>query len=163
MASMHNIGSGATVGREPIGVPIARIELDNGIKFVIQKSNLPLTIGRAADCDISIPSSLVSRHHCDLYLANGVLCLKDTSFNGTCIDMRTVKRESVSIEHEALIKFPGDISIRILPLGETKRKSQTSERRGAERRQGDRRQNVTVVKFERRVTGVDRRLTERRA
>lgn len=151
-------------------LPIARIELDNGISFSIEEANLPVTIGRATECDICIPSGHVSRHHCQLYMVNGVLCLKDTSSNGTVIDDRVVKQGSVSIQGPTTVSFAGEVRIQILPttgrgaVREERRhrnERRQGDRRASERREGDRRHSNIIVNFERR-TQDDRRTSERR-
>lgn len=143
---------------DPSTTSVARIELDNGISFTVPMSNLPITIGRAADCDICIPSGMVSRHHCALYLVNGILCLKDTSSNGTLIADRLVKQATVSIQHSTSISFAGEVYIRIVPT----RYGTRQDRRRTPRRDTDRRQRVVFVNFDRRRANSDRRTNERR-
>lgn len=144
--------------------PVARIALDNGISFNVEAANLPLLIGRSADSDICIPSGHVSRHHCELYMVNGVLCLKDTSSNGTVVDNRTVRQESISIQSTATVVFAGEVKITITPSdGSATPRTQPprEERRGGDRRGDDRRQKKVIVNFERRVSE-DRRTGDRR-
>ena len=138
---------------------LARIELESGISFGLQRANLPLKIGRASDCEICIPSAMVSRHHCELFLLNGVLCLKDTSSNGTLVDHRLVKQRTVSIRSVTEVLFAGEVCIRIIP-GKIPAPGIRQERRRLDRRQGDRRQHQIVVNFDRRLT--DRRQSDRR-
>lgn len=140
---------------------VARIQLESGISFSVQEANLPLSIGRAADCDICIPSGMVSRRHCELFLLNGVLCLKDTSSNGTMIDQRVVKQGSVSIQDETSVTFAGEVGIKITPCN-TRSTQPAVDRRKRDRRQRDRRQQVVVVDFERRKASNDRRTGDRR-
>lgn len=161
LAYMQNMEDKTAIREEPEPTAIARIELESGIRISIQPANLPLTIGRATDCDICIPSGTVSRHHCELYLVNGVLCLKDTSSNGTMIGERLVKRGSISIRGITSVNFAGDVGIRIIPAI-ARRPKVREDRRRNERRQGDRRQKVIIVSFDRRKPGNDRRTIDRR-
>ena len=142
----------------------AKIELGNGISFSINESNLPLLIGRGHNCDIRVPQSSVSRQHCELYLKNDVLSLKDTSTNGTIVGSKRLKGESVSIDTLTTIIFAGESSITITPstVGEVIRDKRFNlKRRENDRRQTERRTNATVVQFERR-TDETRRTTQRR-
>ncbi len=141
-----------------------KIELDNGICFSINAGNLPWLIGRGQNCDIRVPQSSVSRQHCELYLKNGVLFLKDTSTNGTIVGNNRLKGESISIEAPTSIIFAGDTSITITPsvVGEVIRDERfNSNRRENDRRQTERRTNATVVHLERR-TEETRRTMQRR-
>ena len=74
---------------------IARIELEGGVNFNVTESCLPMQIGRERDCDITIPNGHVSRHHCELFMANGVLCLKDSSSNGKLVPYRCPQKTHV--------------------------------------------------------------------
>ena len=78
--------------------PLAKIELDNGISFSVNEGNLPLLIGRDHSCDLCVPRNDVSRHHCELYVENDVLFLKDTSTYGTIVGNRRLRGESVPID-----------------------------------------------------------------
>ena len=149
------------VVEQPAHKPVAHVEFENGIVVNVLASSLPLTIGRSASCDLSIPSGHVSRKHCELSMAGGVLRLKDTSSNGTQVDDRTIHNETVSITRRTEIMFAGDVRIVITPtLQECV--SETDRRSESDRRQDDRRQESVVVKFERR-TDLERRLVDRRA
>ncbi len=141
-----------------------KIELDNGICFSINAGNLPWLIGRGQNCDIRVPQTSVSRQHCELYLKNGVLFLKDISTNGTIVGGKRLKGESVSIDAPTTIIFAGESSITITPstVGEVIRdKRFNSNRRENDRRQTERRTNATVVHLERR-TEETRRAMQRR-
>ena len=143
---------------------VVKIELENGIRFSINEINFPWLIGRGHNCDIRVPQSSVSRQHCELYLKNGVLFLKDTSTNGTIVGSKRLKGESVPIDASTTIIFAGDTSITITPsaVGEVIRdKRFNSKRRENDRRQTERRTSATVVQFERR-TDETRRTMRRR-
>ena len=143
---------------------LVRIELENGIRFSINESNLPWLIGRGQNCDIRVPQSSVSRQHCELYLKNGVLFLKDTSTNGTIVGNNRLKGESISIEAPTSIIFAGDTLMTITPsaVGEVIRdKRFNSNRRENNRRHTERRTNATYVQSERR-TEESRRTMQRR-
>ncbi|MBL6691396.1 MAG: FHA domain-containing protein [Pseudomonadales bacterium] len=93
---------------------IAKIELGNGISVAIREDQLPLTIGRAKDCDIRICEPTISRLHCELFLDRGhELCLKDLSANGTVVNNRTMVGESVRIGNSSDVWLADNCSIRI--------------------------------------------------
>ena len=143
---------------------VAKIELDNGVSFAVNEGDLPLLIGRGADCDISIPSGHVSRHDCELFLQNQALCLRDVSTNGTVVGGRSIVGESVSLKGRTPVLFAGEAMITIVASGiNDSRKSQDlrSERRAQDRRVSERRANVCKVDFERRSDA--RRCLQRRA
>ncbi len=53
----------------------------------VNLKSLPATIGRAKDASITLPHSLVSRHHCEIYEVNDALFVKDlNSLNGTYLN-----------------------------------------------------------------------------
>ncbi len=129
---------------------VARIGLANGISFTLTEDSLPVVIGRDRTCDICIPSGHVSRRHCELYLINGVLCLKDTSTNGTSVGNRTVRQESCSIKEATEILLAGETRITVTPEAEAAPAVRPAERRGSERRSHDRRESSVVVRLDRR-------------
>ncbi len=93
---------------------IAKIELENGISVAISEDQLPLTIGRAKDCDIRISEPTVSRLHCELFLDRAQeLCLKDLSVNGTTVNDRIVLGESVRIGNSSNIWLADHCSLRV--------------------------------------------------
>ncbi len=62
---------------------------------------LPVTIGRSREAVINLSHPLVSRHHCELFEANGVLMVRDLdSMNGTFVGSQRVS--------EAVVR-PGDL------------------------------------------------------
>lgn len=147
---------------EPVQRPVARVELENGIGINVLESSLPLTIGRSGSCDISIPSGHVSRRHCEIYLVNGVLCLKDTSSNGTTIGKRKIRKESVSIKGRTTLMFADEVKLTITPAVATEIQGADDQRHREQRRGGDRRQRSVVVSFERR-SNRERRDGDRRS
>jgi len=71
-------------------------------------------IGRSADCQVSLPSSLVSTHHARLRLDGGAWFLSDLgSTNGTSVNRRPVSREQ-RLEYGDLIQV-GDVQLRLAP------------------------------------------------
>ena len=71
-------------------------------------------IGRSADCQVSLPSSLVSTQHARLRLDDGVWFLSDLgSTNGTTVNRRAVRREQ-RLEYGDLIQV-GDLQLRLAP------------------------------------------------
>jgi pSer/pThr/pTyr-binding forkhead associated (FHA) protein len=60
-----------------------------------RQSEIPLktraVIGRQTDCQIRIPSSSISRHHCEVTLADGKVLLRDMgSSNGTYVNRQKI-------------------------------------------------------------------------
>ena len=52
---------------------------------------LPATVGRSREAAINLSHPLVSRHHCELFEANGVLMVRDLdSMNGTFVGSQRV-------------------------------------------------------------------------
>ena len=169
---------------------IARLELENRMSIAIHESSLPVSIGRGNDCDISIPDSHISRHHCEVSSVNGVLCLRDMSANGTFVGDRRVTDESVTIPESCRINLGGSVNLTLMPEqanrdsvskrrkknGRYEAKKLTADprserlsddqrsapdRRAEDRRQfSERRSNVVRVDFDRR--DVERRADERR-
>ena len=49
--------------------------------------NLPTTIGRSRDADLTVAHPMVSRHHCEIFEADGALMVRDLgSLNGTFVN-----------------------------------------------------------------------------
>ena len=65
--------------------------------------HLPAVIGRSRTTDVRLGNPLVSRHHCEVFEANGMLMVRDLgSLNGTFVgDMR--------IAEQAMPVKPGDL------------------------------------------------------
>ena len=138
---------------------IARIEMENGISFMVNRASLPLTMGRDAKSGICILQNQVSRRHCELYLENDELRLKDVSTNGTEVDGRRLQGDSTPIESRTEIAFTTDTTLFITPFRIEERR-QTTDRRVKDRRTSDRRTEDIVVDLERRKQ--NRRITNRR-
>jgi hypothetical protein len=62
---------------------------------------LPTIIGRSREVAITIAHPMVSRQHCELFEANGVLMIRDLgSLNGTVVDGRRIKEAPLPPETE---------------------------------------------------------------
>jgi pSer/pThr/pTyr-binding forkhead associated (FHA) protein len=66
-----------------------------------RQSEIPLKgraiIGRQTDCQIRIPSSGISRHHCELTLADGKVLLRDMgSSNGTFVNRKKIQQAQLA-------------------------------------------------------------------
>jgi pSer/pThr/pTyr-binding forkhead associated (FHA) protein len=144
---------------------VARIELDSSISLSIYESNLPLLIGRDSSCEICVPQARVSRQHCELFLESNVLCLKDTSTNGTMVGNRRLIGESTSIQDRTDILLTNEVTIAITPYAVSECSGDrrvTPDRRQDDRRKQERRTaDVSVVNFERRGDGTRRRAQRR--
>jgi len=148
------------------GERVVTIRLEDGICFSYGGVSLPLRIGRGADCNICIPSGHISRHHCELFVQNGRVCLKDTSSNGTTVNGREVHDESALLEDRTTIFLAGEVKIAITvregaietishdlespDAGDESDSGSASERRGEDRLSLERRSSISVVDFERR-------------
>ncbi|HLA85403.1 MAG TPA: FHA domain-containing protein [Thermoguttaceae bacterium] len=54
--------------------------------------NLPATIGRSRDADLTVGHRMISRQHCEAYLADGVMMIRDAgSLNGTYVGGRRIR------------------------------------------------------------------------
>ena len=52
----------------------------------------PTKIGRSRDADLTIPHPMISRQHCELFEADGLLMVRDVgSLNGTMMGGRRIK------------------------------------------------------------------------
>jgi predicted component of type VI protein secretion system len=52
----------------------------------------PTKIGRSRDADLTIPHPMISRQHCEVFEANGLLMVRDVgSLNGTMVGGRRIK------------------------------------------------------------------------
>jgi pSer/pThr/pTyr-binding forkhead associated (FHA) protein len=66
-----------------------------------RQSEIPLRtraiIGRQTDCQIRIPSASISRHHCELTLADSKILLRDMgSSNGTYVNRQKIQQAQVA-------------------------------------------------------------------
>lgn len=80
----------------------------------------PTKIGRSRDADLTIPHPMISRRHCELFEADGLLMVRDTgSLNGTMIAGRRIKEAPLPPQAEfsvgpitfrAEYEYEGDLS-----------------------------------------------------
>jgi pSer/pThr/pTyr-binding forkhead associated (FHA) protein len=62
-------------------------------KFAVKKEKL--IIGRGTDCSLQVPAATVSRHHCELALAEAQLSVRDlNSSNGTYVNKERIIAET---------------------------------------------------------------------
>jgi predicted component of type VI protein secretion system len=60
---------------------------------------LPAIIGRSRSTDVKLEHPLISRHHCEVYEADGVMMLRDLgSLNGTFVDGTRLTEQAMPIE-----------------------------------------------------------------
>lgn len=158
---------------------VARIEFDNGVSLAINETNLPMVIGRGTTTDMCVPFSEVSRQHCELYLENNKLYIRDSSTNGTRVGNTYLNKGSfLPIDQRTSVYLADETRLCVTPLDlpkdltqireETDDERSVDDRRGGERRQQKkRRENVVSVDFERRTRharrSLERRVLDRRA
>ena len=87
------------------------------------KLDLPTTIGRGKEADLTIPHALVSRSHSKLFEREGLLWVEDLgSLNGTFVDNHRIESEQL-IEPNQLLTL-GNITFRaVYQLDESSRKT----------------------------------------
>ena len=81
------------------GVPVARLLLVSKGKTVSERGLYSgrLIIGRAADADLRIDSSVISRHHCQIVTSDRLCVLEDlNSSNGVYIKNQRVRRHNLN-------------------------------------------------------------------
>lgn len=67
-------------------------------------SDVPLVIGRSAECDIHIPDELVSRRHCELWIDGDSACIRDLgSSNATLVNGNPITEHRLSAGDEIAI------------------------------------------------------------
>ena len=78
---------------------------DTGAKWVLPIEPLPFTIGRDKDCDLTLQSKWVSRHHAQIHLSGSMLWIRDCGgINGTLLNHKRVK-EAEPIEVGDILHF----------------------------------------------------------
>ncbi|NIL95728.1 MAG: FHA domain-containing protein, partial [Planctomycetales bacterium] len=71
---------------------------------VIRLKKLPMTIGRGREADLTIAHPMISRLHCELYVADGALCIRDLgSLNGTFVGDEQISEASLESGDELII------------------------------------------------------------
>lgn len=141
---------------------MARITLENRISFTFCEADLPITVGRDKTSKVHLPYNHVSRYHCEIFLSDGQLTVRDTSTNGTEIEGMLIRGGDVPVRGTMTLSFAGQTSFALTTLAApaARKPSSQTDRRFGDRRETDRRQGVIEVDFERRH-GVRRR-SERR-
>ena len=87
------------------------VVIDNVTKRVVSLQ-LPAVLGRSREADITVPHPLISRRHCEISEANGLLLLRDlTSLNGTMIGGRRIEFAALLPDGEFTI---GPITFRVV-------------------------------------------------
>ncbi len=60
---------------------------------------LPAVIGRSRSTDVTLGNPLISRHHCEVFEADGLLMLRDLgSLNGTYVGETRLSAEPIALE-----------------------------------------------------------------
>ncbi|MEM9412365.1 MAG: FHA domain-containing protein [Planctomycetota bacterium] len=81
--------------------------------------NLPTTIGRAKDASITLPHSLVSRKHCEIFESNNSLFVKDlNSLNGTYLNNEKISEPKPLLSGQLLTL--GNVTFRAVYEQESK-------------------------------------------
>ena len=72
---------------------------------------LPAIIGRSSGADVTIPDTAVSRQHCEIFEANGIVRIRDLgSTNGTCVGGKRVE-EALLRPHDQISVGPATFEI----------------------------------------------------
>lgn len=80
----------------------AKLKVVDGAKGAIIRLKLPTTIGRGSESSLKVPSSQVSRSHCEIYEEDGLLAVDDLgSSNGTFINGEKIV--------DPTFLYPGDL------------------------------------------------------
>ncbi len=73
----------------------AQLVLIEGGKTVVVRPKLPTVIGRNTEADVQVPDSMVSRRHCELYVYDGQLAVRDLgSVNGTLVNSHKIEQDT---------------------------------------------------------------------
>ncbi len=74
-------------------MPIVVVKSKDDSRSYLLEEGRPVFVGRAKECDISLPTPTVSRRHAVILYKNGVCGIKDLgSFNGTIVNDRPIDR-----------------------------------------------------------------------
>jgi predicted component of type VI protein secretion system len=83
----------------------AKLVVVGGESQVLQyELELPVVIGRSRSTDVTLGHPLVSRHHCEVFEANGVLMVRDLgSLNGTYVGETRITEQPAPVRPGELI------------------------------------------------------------
>jgi predicted component of type VI protein secretion system len=74
--------------------------------------HLPAVIGRSRSTDVRLGHPLVSRHHCEVFEANGVLMVRDLgSLNGTFVGETRIAEQAMPVKPGELLTV-GPVTLR---------------------------------------------------
>jgi hypothetical protein len=69
-------------------------------------ADAPVVVGRGQDCSFTVPSSLVSRHHCEFVLFNNEWIVRDLgSRNGTLVNGFPADKEGLFVDKGSRVKL----------------------------------------------------------
>lgn len=110
----------------------------------VSLKKLPVTIGRAKEASITLPHSLVSRKHCELFEENDKLCVRDlNSLNGTYLNNERITEAKSILPGQLLtlgnVTFRASYSMDEQPasLPNDKEKEPDNQRRESEASKND--------------------------
>lgn len=84
-------------------MPVIVVKSRDGSQSYLLEEGRPLFVGRAKECDITLPTPTVSRKHAVILWKNGVCGIKDLgSFNGTLVNDRPIDRPRHLVESDAV-------------------------------------------------------------
>lgn len=76
-------------------------------KWVVPINASPFTIGRTDDCDLTLRSKWISRHHAQIHLSGSLLWIRDLdSTNGTFLNQKKIT-EAELLEVDDILNFAG--------------------------------------------------------
>lgn len=78
----------------------AKLVVVGGESQILQyELELPVVIGRSRSTDVTLTHPLVSRHHCEVFEADGVLMVRDLgSLNGTYIGETRITEQAAPVK-----------------------------------------------------------------
>jgi predicted component of type VI protein secretion system len=95
----------------------AKLVVVKGAKKATIRLRLPTVIGRSPDATVKVPSSLVSRRHCEIYRSGKELVVRDLgSVNGTFVNGERIDEPTLLFEDDLL--GVGPVSMHVSPDSE---------------------------------------------
>jgi predicted component of type VI protein secretion system len=92
----------------------AKLVVLKGAKKATIRLRLPTVIGRSPDASVKVPSTLVSRKHCEIYRSGKELVVRDMdSVNGTYVNGERIEEPTLLFEDDLL--RVGPVTMHVCP------------------------------------------------